>query len=74
MSGHRFTILFKGYVSAAQIERYAEVVDEQGGGVEDKNPKSFVATLTNNQFNKLQEDPLVDYIEPVGVVSTLPPR
>jgi len=69
----KFIVVFKDSATQEQIDEYARTVDNTGGQVKNRYNtalKGFSATLTPENFQNLQGDSIIDYIEPDGEVTT----
>jgi len=74
----KYIVVFKSGTSQEAINKFADTVNSDGGEVThryDTILKGFTAKLSPNtlaNFNSLQaqDDSIIDYIEPDGVVTT----
>jgi len=72
MSG-KYIVVFKDSATDADIDKYVNEVHSNGGSVGHRYNsvlRGFSAAIPDSYFMQLQTNPVIDYIEPDGVVTT----
>ncbi|KAF8157022.1 protease propeptide/inhibitor [Crassisporium funariophilum] len=70
---NRYIVVFKNGVTKEQIDQYVNNVNKNGGEVGhrwDSILNGFSATLPESFLMSLQNDELIEYIEPDGIMTT----